>query len=347
MRSIHLAMIAFVLALPATGAAQSPAAPDTTQPAPKKGGLFGKKGGLFGKVKGLTQNKLVQTVAKTAACNMVPGGQVIAGALQKKSAAQAGKEAAAGAALGAATGKGNPCGGMGLAGSLGMPNPGQAVAGAGIPGMPTTGMPSVGLSTDQMKQATEQYRKMGMKPEQIKAMQQQMLTAAPAAPGAGMSADQLKQMQEQYRAMGMDPAQIKAMQQMMAGMSGTESEAEVASVNPSLSPAAPALSRDKDRLVLRQLPWVPGSEAIVAGAEPVFAQALGGLAATMVNGTQRYKVEVRVENQNSGSKSRQLAQRRVAVVIAELVRQGMPQPRLVPNDGGSDKDPRLVISETK
>jgi hypothetical protein len=347
MRSIHLALIAFALSLPVAGAAQSPAAPDTSQPAPKKGGLFGKKGGLFGKAKALTQNKLVQTVAKTAVCNMVPGGQLVAGALDKKLAAKAGKEAAAGAAFGAATGKGNPCGGMGLASKLGMPSAAQGVPGAGIPGMPTTAMPGVGMSADQMKQVAEQYRKMGMKPEQIKAMQQQMLTAAPSPPGAVMSADQLKQMQEQYRAMGMDPAQIKAMQQMTAGMSGTESEAVAASVNPSPSPTAPALSREKDRLVLRQLPWVPGSEAIVAGAEPVFAQALGGLAATMVNGAHRYKVEVRVENQNSGSKGRQLAQRRVAVVIAELVRQGMPQARLVPNDGGSDKDPRLVISETK
>ena len=92
MRSIHLAVIALALALPVAGAAQSQTAADTTQPAPKKGGgLFGKKGGLFGKAKALTQNKLVQTVAKTAACNMVPGGQLIAGALDKGSPAKNGK----------------------------------------------------------------------------------------------------------------------------------------------------------------------------------------------------------------------------------------------------------------
>ena len=107
------------------------------------------------------------------------------------------------------------------------------------------------------------------------------------------------------------------------------------------------MSKEKGRLVLRQLPWTPGSEAIAAGAEQEFSRALGDLAATMVNGTQRYKVEVRVEDQHNGGKNRQLAQRRVAVVIAELIRQGMPQPRLVPADGGSDKDPRLLISETK
>ena len=348
MRPMHLAMLAFALALPVAGAAQSPAVPDTSQPAPKKGGLFGKKGGLFGKAKALTQNKIVQTVAKTAACNMVPGGQLIAGAMSKGSAAKSGKDAAAGAALGAATGKSNPCG-AGLAGSLGVGGPAQGIAGVGIPGMPTTGMPTTGMpgagmSADQMQQMAQQYRKMGMNPEQVRAMQQQMQGSASSSPGAGISPEQLKQMQDQYKAMGMDPAQIQAMQQAMTGMASPGAEG-ASTPNPGAS--TPAMSKEKGRLVLRQLPWTPGSEAITAGAEPDFSRALGDLAATMVNGTQRYKVEVRVEDQHNGGKSRQLAQRRAAVVIAELIRQGMPQPRLVPADGGSDKDPRLLISETK
>ena len=128
MRSMHVAMLAFALSLPLPSAAQSGAVQDTTQPAPKK------HGGLFGKFKGLAKNKVVQQVAKTAACNMVPGGQLVAGAIDNASAKKAAKNAAtnavtgaatnaakdavAGAALGAAAGKSSICGG-GLMGGLG------------------------------------------------------------------------------------------------------------------------------------------------------------------------------------------------------------------------------------
>jgi hypothetical protein len=225
---MHLVMLAFALSLPLPSSAQSGAAQDSAQPAPKK------HGGLFGKVKGLAKNKVVQQVVKTAACNMVPGGQLVAGAIDNASAKKAAKNAAtnavkgavAGAALGAATGK-STCG-PGLMGSLASAGMAKGVAGAGIPGMPTTGMPGVGTSADQMKQMAEQYQKMGMNPAQIKAMQQQMQAAAAgtpamAMPGAGMSADQMKQLLEQYRKMGMDPAQLAAIEQMMAAMSGQPS----------------------------------------------------------------------------------------------------------------------------
>nr|MBA3316875.1 hypothetical protein [Gemmatimonadales bacterium] len=58
-----------------------------------------KGGGLFGKVKSVAKNKVVQQVAKVAACTMLPGGQVVAGAID----AAANKDAV-GAAAGAATG---------------------------------------------------------------------------------------------------------------------------------------------------------------------------------------------------------------------------------------------------
>jgi hypothetical protein len=115
----------------AGGGGQPPAA-DT---APKK------KGGLFGKAKGLMKSKVVQTVAKTAACTMVPGGQVLAGAIDAAGSRNA-EEAAAGTA-GAASG--TSCmpgmGAPGLAGAgsarglnggmAGLVNPGLASAAAG------------------------------------------------------------------------------------------------------------------------------------------------------------------------------------------------------------------------
>jgi hypothetical protein len=353
MRSIHLAVIAFALVLPVAGAAQSSNAADTTQPAPKKGGgLFGKKGGLFGKAKALTQNKLVQTVAKTAACNMVPGGQLIAGALDKKSAAKTGKDAAvgaaAGAALGAAAGKGNPCG-MGMMGNLGAAGMNQSVPGAGIPGMPTTGMPGMAISADQMKQMAEQYQKMGMNPAQIKAMQQQMQAANPGGTGAGISAEQMKQMQAQYQAMGMDPAQIKAMQRMMTSATpGTvEQPAGETTPAPTQPVAAPTLTKEKGRLVLRQLPWTPGTEEIQSGAESALVLGLHNAAAEIIPTAKHYSVQVKVEDQGSKARNQELAQKRAAVIVAILVGEGVPQDRLTAAGGGSDKDPRVVLSESK
>ena len=264
MRSMHLVMLAFALSFPLPSAAQSGAAQDTTQPAPKK------KGGLFGKVKGLAKNKVVQQVAKTAACNMVPGGQLVAGAIDnvsakkaaknavKDAATNAAKDAVAGAALGAAAGKSSICGGGlmgGLGGNLGGNVGGnlaaagiaKGVAGVGIPAMPTTGMPGLGASAEQMTQMAEQYRKMGINPAQIQAMQQQMQAAAagPAAtgiPAGGISPEQIKQLLEQYQKMGMDPAQIKAMEQMMTAASAGQAPS-TQPVQPSTVTAGPAQSK--------------------------------------------------------------------------------------------------------
>jgi outer membrane protein OmpA-like peptidoglycan-associated protein len=358
MRPMHLVMLGFALSFPLPSAAQSGAAQDTTQPAPKK------HGGLFGKVKGLAKNKVVQQVAKTAACNMVPGGQLVAGAIDKASAMKAAKNAAkdaakgavVGAALGAAGGK-STCG-SGLMGGLGSAGLAKGVAGVGIPGMPTTGMPGVGASADQMKQMAEQYQKMGMNPAQIKAMQQQMQmaaagTPAPAMQGASLSPEQMKQMAEQYQKMGMDPAQIKAMQQMMAGMNpaaaaGSAVAAPSAAVTPSAEAVpAPTLKKGKNRFELRQLPWLPRSEAIQPGAEATFAGGIHSLATQLQPGTRQYKIELKVEDQGSKEQSQLLAQKRAAVVVSFLVAQGLSESQLVIGDGAPDKDARVVISESK
>lgn len=77
-------------------------------------------GGVLGKVKGLAKNKIVRQVAKTAACTIVPGGQVIAGAIDAASSEGAG--GAAQGVAGAATG--SSC----------MPGMGMAPAAAGPSG---------------------------------------------------------------------------------------------------------------------------------------------------------------------------------------------------------------------
>jgi outer membrane protein OmpA-like peptidoglycan-associated protein len=364
MRSIYLGLLAVTLALPQPSSAQSgapasgntAAASDTAQPAPKK-----KKGGLFGKMKSLTQNKVVQQVAKTAACNMVPGGQLVAGALDNaaakkaaKNAAQnavknAAKDAVTGAALGAVAGKQSTCGpGMGLMGKGGGAGLVGAVAGAGVPGvgvpgLPTTGLTGAALSAQQLKQTQEQYGKMGLNPAQIQAMQQQMT----ASPGAGISPDQMKQMMEQYQKMGMDPAQLQAMQQMMAGMNPAIATGPAAAAPAAEAIPTPKLKKEKNRIELRQLPWLTGSESIRPGAEETFAGGIQSLAMQLQPGTRHYKIEVKVEDQGSTERSQLLAQQRAAVVLSFLVAQGIAESRLVIADGGADKDARVVVSENK
>jgi hypothetical protein len=205
MRSVLAVLLASAMLVPAIGAAQSgstvaQATDDSTAaatvPAEKK------KGGLFGKVKGVAKNKVVKTVAKAALCTAVPGGSMIAGALDA-----AETKNVAGAATTAATG-GSSCM-PGMAGMAGQPNPaaagigaagagtlgavgagalGAAVSGVGLPGQPSSAMPGMAMSPEQMKQLMEQYRKAGMDPAQIQMMQQMMASQAAAAAAAASGA---------------------------------------------------------------------------------------------------------------------------------------------------------------
>jgi hypothetical protein len=320
MRSIHLAIIALAFTVPLPIAAQSGAAApavgnatsdDAAQSAPKKK----KRGGLFGKVKGLAKNKVVKTVAKTAACTMIPGGQLIAGAIDGASAKDAAKGAAKDAALGAATGNNTCIPGMGNAGAAGLAgNVAGGVAGTGMPGVGVPGMPTT------------------------------------AAPGAAISPQQMKELKEQYRKMGMDSTQLAAMEQMMAGMAAEPDKAAAVVPAPAAAPptvAGPALTKSKGRMVLHRLPWTPGTAIIQPGAEPVFGLAIRDLAGAILASSKRFKIEARVEDQGGKSQSGQLARKRAAVVLAALVAEGIPDNRLALAGGGSDKDPRIVVSETK
>lgn len=117
-----------------------------------------KKHGLLGKAKGVMSNKIVKTVAKAAACTMVPGGQVIAGAIDAASSKSVGE--AAGGAAGAATGTscmpgmgGAGMGGAGMAGA-GMAGAGMG-AGAGLAGLAASGV--AGAAVGQMTPGTAGY----------------------------------------------------------------------------------------------------------------------------------------------------------------------------------------------
>jgi hypothetical protein len=302
MRSLSALVLVFALLMPESGAAQSGNAvsqvlKDSTAAAVVP---VAKKKGLFGKVKGLAKNKVVKTVAKAALCTAVPGGQVIASALDAKETKNV-----KGAAAAAATG-GSNC----MPGMAGMASPpagalGASVPGAGLPGQPSTGMPAMAMSPEQMKQ-----------------------------------------MQDQYAKMGMDTAQLRAMQQMMAAMPGAfPTEGATGPGEP--AGGAPALSREKGKMVLRQLPWVAASDALVPGGELAFAMAIHQVALAIPASSSRYKIEARVEDQGGKSQSRLLSQKRARAVVRALAREGIAAERLTMTDGGSDKDPRIIVSERK
>ena len=316
MRSIHVVMLALALTLPLPIQAQSDAtaSPDSTAPLPKKKGLFGK-------MKGLAKNKVVNQVAKVALCSAVPGGQVIAGALEAKEA----KNAAGGATAALAGGNGACMPGMnGLA---------QGGAASGVAGA----VAGAGMSAALVKQGQ---------------------SSPPESGDGGMSAEQMKELEAQYRRMGVSPTQIKAMKEQMRALpqSGGGTSAEPLASSESapagyaaadVGAGATAMTREKRRLVLRQLPWMPGSEGVVEGAGPVFGLAMRDLAAAMLTSPSRYRIEVRVEEQGSKSANRLLARKRADAVIAALGAEGIPAERLTAADGGGDKDPRTVASEGK
>jgi hypothetical protein len=311
MRSLSTVLLAAVLLMPNLATAQSGAnavsdSGAVSAPAPKKKGLFGK-------VKGLAKNKIVKSVAKVALCTAVPGGQMIAGALDAAETKNVGAAAATAAGgggscmpgmpgAGAAAGAG--AAGLGAAGAVGAL--GGAVPNAALPGQPSTGMPAM-----------------------------------------TMSPEQLKQMQEQYGKMGMDTAQLRAMQQMMSGMPGGAPPAARATASAEPASGAPALSREKGRILVRGLPWLPGSETLRPGGDPMFGMAMREVA-TAIQGTgKRYKIEARVEEQGGKAQNRSLAQKRAAAVVAALTARGVAAERLAIIDGKSDKDPRIVVSEGK
>jgi hypothetical protein len=323
MRSLSAILLASAILIPEIGVAQSGST--VTQltgdsiaaavaPAAKK-----KKGGLFGKVKGLAKNKVVKTVAKAALCTAVPGGSMIAGALDaaetKNVAGAAGAVATGGGGgcmpgmAGMAAPKGAGAAGIGAAGigAAGVGALGAAVTGAGLPGQPSTGMPAM-----------------------------------------AMSPEQLKQMQEQYGKMGMDTAQLRAMQAMMAGMQGAPpAGAAVTPAGPQPVSGAPALSREKGRILVRHLPWSPGSDGLQAGGEPMFGMAMQEIAVEMKATTKRYKIEARVEEQGGKAQNRLLSQKRGAAIRTALAARGVSADRISVSDGKSDKDPRIIVSEGK
>jgi hypothetical protein len=341
MRSMYLAAFALTFVVPArvtaqsgsTQAAVSQPTPDSAQAAPKK------KGGMFGKVKGLAKSKVVKTVAKVALCTAVPGGQVIAGALdaaETKSVAGAASTALSGGSSSCMPGMGMAGKGMagaaaagmagnGLAGAAGMGV--AALAGGGVPGMPG-GMPSG------------------------------------AMPGGGMSPEQMNQMMEQYKKMGVPPAQIAAMQQMMAAQMGQAAPGSAAGSPGAATAAAPSegagkpiefspqllLDLKKGKTAIRNIDWVAGTASLTAAGSEPFNQAMSQIAAALTQAGGKYRLDLYFDKRYDDVGVKTLGPQRFTLIQTALGKGGLGNtPGGVPKAGNTkkDKDPRLEIVKVK
>lgn len=287
--------------------------PDTTK---KKGG------GLFGKVKSVAKNKVVQQVAKTAACTMLPGGQVVAGAID----AAANKDAV-GAAAGAATG--STCmPGMGGAGAMA----GGAMAGGGVADGAVPG--AAGLMP------TGAGGQPGMDPAMMAAYSAQMaaaMQAVQAQAGAGGT--------------GMPPGMLPGAMPMPTGgvpADAMEEPGEGGGQPLELSSDLPGELK-KGKTVIRNLDWIPGGGTVSPAGADGFGQAMARVAAAMKQAGGSYRLDIYMDKQSGDVVVRTLGPQRLAAVRASLVEGGASPGADGPQIGKSKKDgdPRLEVVRLK
>ncbi|MBA3522128.1 MAG: hypothetical protein H0T90_06490 [Gemmatimonadales bacterium] len=325
MRSIHLVLIGFALSATGTAAAQSvaPAAAavkDSTDSLPDAP----KKKGLMGKVKGLAKNKVVKQVAKAALCTVVPGGQVIAGALDA-----AETKSVAGAATTALTGGSSSC----MPGMMGMASPGQGMAGAAAPGAGGLGAGLAGMSAMGMPG-------MAVSPEQMKLMQAQMaaMQGGGNAQGAGGMEAMMAQMPN--GAAGMPPG--------AAGMPSDAVEMEPGKPIEVSSDLAGDLKKGKT--AIRNIAWAPGAGTVSPPGSPAFDRALAQVGAAMKQAGGSYRLDLYMEKQSADVVVRKLGPQRLSTAHAAVLKGAPaknPQPQLQIGQARKDKDPRLEIVRLK
>lgn len=274
--------ILFTLAAgPSIGTAQSVAdsgsveTQDTTQ----------KKTGLWGKAKKVAGNKVVKTIAKTAACTMVPGGQAIAGAIDAASASNT-TEAAQGAA-GAAAGTSCMPGMAGAAGAAGAAGP-AAAAGLGAGGADPTYDAMAGLG--------------GGGDANTMAMMQQMMANAQAA-------------QMRMGAAGGMPAGA-----MPGAMPGGGMMPEVTEAPGQLPVLATDISAElaDGKTAVRKIDWSASGSHVSASASPAFDEAMKQLAAAMAEAGGKYRINLYMDKRYNDLALKMYGPGRLEVVRAAL-----------------------------
>jgi hypothetical protein len=367
-----LAAFGLIVSVPAaraqTGA--SPSASDSTDTlgTPKHGG------GLFGKAKRLAGSKVVKSVAKVAACTMVPGGQAIAGAIDASEAKNAGG-AAQGAAAAAA---GTSC--MPGGGGAGMAN--AAAAGAAMTGPPqgttpygyvaspsqAAADPDPAATTSGMASASEPGERAlakcyGITYEEYVAMvrptgfENRPMTSAEMKRASKIAKRVGPQRQfECNRDIGMQQGagEMAAAQSMMTSAetrmaaaqaqtaAGTRTEA------PGEMPAVaddPAAELARGTTTVRHIDWVAGGADVSAAARPAFTAALARVGDAMRRTGGRYRIDLYMMDRYDETAVRMYGPGRLATVRQLLTAGGE-----IPVEAGKvkrAKDPRLEIVRLK
>ncbi len=318
------------------------------------------KGGLFGKAKKLAKNKVVKTIAKTAVCTMVPGGQAIAGAIDAAGADNTGEAAqgAAAAASGSTCMPGMGVGGMpgaGMTGGLGGVGAAASMAGA-MPGL-------MGGGVDQDPGAAMGY---GAMPGSMPGM----IDEATVAGCMGLSI-------EEYRAFN-NPTGWESRQPTKEEMKRQQQLAKkvdrnryAACMTQQLSavravPAAPKqagateatvasveISADllgelrKGKTALRRLGWTPGSAELQLEARAPFSDAMAKLAAALRQAGASYRADLYIEATADKATAERIGAARLVAVHEALGRAGTSADLLVAGKVKVHKDPRLELVRIK
>jgi hypothetical protein len=335
------------------------AAPDSAAQDKKKGG------GLFGKAKKFAGNKAVQQVAKTMACTMVPGGQVIAGAIDAAGSDNVG-EAASGAA-GAAAGQTCMPGGMGAGmtnpgtGMASVPGLGMAAGAEGLAGMAGGGMSGaamghgaagggmgpeaiaacMGLSMEEFLALSDPTGGEARQPTKEEMNRQAQLTGK-----IDMAGYQACLTQERTVAMaaggGTVPVRESAAEDGPAG--GKPSEAPGKSVD---LPADLEKDLGKGRLVIRDIDWLTSGADVASTSAEAFAEAVAKVSAAMreVGGT--YRADIYLDKRYEDAAAAEIGSARLANVVAALEKAGLASGTITGGKAKKDKRPRLEIVRAK
>jgi hypothetical protein len=330
-----------------------------------------KHGGLFGKAKSFVGNKTVKAVAKTVACTMVPGGQVIANAMDAASSRSA--EGAVASAAGAAGGSGCMPGGLGgpamaakgisgagmgggiggVAGSLAGASELAAMTkmggGRGMPMMAATPtMAAAGYGGAPGALGDEEVAKcLSLTPAEYRDFADPT-HGAPRQPTKKEIDRQAKLSQKidvQHYQSCMMAQQAAAMQAGSAAAPTDEPAAE--------PPAAIAISADpvgelrKGRTTLRGIGWAPGAAELSDGAGGAFGEAMARMALAVRQAGGSYRVDIYLEPQVDKASAGRIGAARLATVQDALDHAGLPAGLVTPGKTKTDKNDRLEFVRAK
>lgn len=320
MRS-HSGVVVLVLAMvgPLTSSLAHAQNPDSLTRIKSEGAIVAapadtahKKHGFFGKLKSVAQNKTVQTIAKAAACQALPGGQYVMAAAD---AAKAKTSIASGVANSQSCipgmGGASPLAGKGLAGA-GLAGAASAVGATGAMGA---------LSGVAAGKATAGA-----------------MHGMPAGAAITTSAQGLAGMQAAME-------QMKAASIAKGGGDG-EAATEASGQQMKLSGGVADEIR-KGKLVIKKIDWVHGSPSLSAPSTQGFMDLMlsAGQAMKAAGGT--YRVDVFMDKKYSDAEIATLGAQRTTVVVSSLQAGGQLGEAVLPGKIGKEKEQRVEIVKVK